>query len=126
MTKRYFQIAVIIGSSAVALGALGAHALKKILTVDALASFETAVRYQLLHAVFLIVLTLFSSKYKVLWTLRLLVFGILCFSGSIYLLLLNDAFNWGVNFLWPITPIGGLSLIFGWLSLIWLKPIDKA
>ncbi len=126
MTKRYFQIAVIIGSSAVALGALGAHALKKILSVDALASFETAVRYQLLHAVLLIVLTLFSSKYKVLWTLRLLVFGILCFSGSIYLLLLNDAFNWGVNFLWPITPIGGLALIFGWLSLIWLKPIDKA
>ena len=126
MTKRYFQIAVIIGSSAVSLGALGAHALKKILSVDALASFETAVRYQLLHAVFLIVLTLFSSKYKVLWTLRLLVFGILCFSGSIYLLLLNDAFNLSINFLWPITPIGGLALIFGWLSLIWLKPIDKA
>ncbi len=125
MNKRYFRLAILLGATAVALGALGAHAFENILAPESLRSFETAVRYQLFHAVLLLAVCFASDRYSLIWTQRFLVFGTMSFSGSIYLLLLNEQLKWGINFLWPFTPLGGIALIIGWLSLLVVKPIEK-
>lgn len=101
----------------VALGAFGAHALQERLTAPELDIFETAVRYQMYHALAL----LFVSGAVVQWPGSggsiagwLFIAGILIFSGSLYALLLSGSRQWGM-----ITPIGGLALLLGWAFLLW-------
>lgn len=111
-----------LGCIAVLLGAMGAHALKQVLTPDQLASFETAVRYQIYHAIVLLFLAIGSTWFNQK-TLRLSVLfifgGTLLFSGSIYLLTLKSIFNLDfLTFAGPITPIGGVCLIIGWLLIL--------
>lgn len=101
------------GLLAVAAGAFGAHALKGKLTPDQLDSFMTAARYQLIHAVLLVAITQLPASRPVRIACGLFTAGILCFAGSIYLLTLANA-SWA----WPITPLGGLLLMFGWGALI--------
>jgi uncharacterized membrane protein YgdD (TMEM256/DUF423 family) len=105
----------ILGALAVALGALGAHVLKDVLDPTSMASFKTAVLYHLFHTIALFALT--RSSYKKL-TARLWLSGILLFSGSIYLLSTDELMGLSFAFLGPITPLGGVLLIGGWLSLL--------
>ena len=115
--KTKLLIVSIIGASAVAFGALGAHALKSILTETELQSFHTAVRYQIMHALFLLLLIGFEEKIRIKVPFTLALLGIILFSGSIYLLVLDEYFGLNLKFLGPITPIGGMLLITSWLTL---------
>jgi uncharacterized membrane protein YgdD (TMEM256/DUF423 family) len=109
----FLLIAAILGAVAVAFGALGAHALEKVLDAEQLNNWATAVRYQMWHALLIVALAM-GKVFETRFGRRIgLVFiaGILCFSGSIYLLIA------GLGFLWPVTPIGGLLLVAGWVML---------
>lgn len=109
----------------VILGAFGAHALKEVLTGSQLNSFETAVRYQMYHGLTLLILGFHAEqlpKFKLLSTL--LITGTLLFSGSIYLLNIQEEIGISLYFLGPITPVGGLFLISGW-ALLLLSLIKK-
>lgn len=102
----------IYGLSAVIFGAFGAHALKDRLSPDQLLSWETGVRYQMYHALALLLMALLMDKgFSLKPTVICFGLGTLLFSGSIYLLSLGIGPR-GV--LGPITPIGGLVLILGW------------
>ncbi|PZU87850.1 MAG: DUF423 domain-containing protein [Chryseobacterium sp.] len=111
----------IYGLLSVILGAFGAHAFKKILSIERLESFETGVRYQMYAAFFLLIvgyiLKFETSSEK--WISILMIAGTFLFSVSIYFLSFQDV--WGVNlkFLGPITPLGGLFMIISWAMLIW-------
>ncbi|WP_298780024.1 DUF423 domain-containing protein [uncultured Polaribacter sp.] len=106
-----------LGLSAVILGAFGAHALKENLSSEALSSFETAVRYQMYHVIVLLFVNTydgFSIKQKRNISF-LFFFGILFFSGSIYVIQLTTI---TAKSIWFITPLGGLFFIIGWISMI--------
>ena len=117
---KFIKIAIFFAVTAVALGALGAHALKDILSYSQLHSFETGVRYQLFHAITLLILALNTEKFNrhLKKSLKLMTAGICFFSFSIYLLSIQDAISISLSFLGPITPIGGLLLICAWLILL--------
>ncbi|MBI9036124.1 MAG: DUF423 domain-containing protein [Bacteroidales bacterium] len=112
--------ATIYGMLAVILGAFGAHVFKNILNTVQLQSFETGVRYQMYHAIVLLVIGFyfqFDTKLQnmMAWSF---ILGVLLFSVSIYLLSFSQ--SWGVNlkFLGPVTPLGGLLMIGGWVMLL--------
>lgn len=101
----------------VALGAFGAHGLQDIVTVERLATWETGVHYHMIHGLGLLLLAAFADKLttaqKLLrWSGRLLMAGIVLFSGSLYLLVLLD-----LPILGAITPLGGVCFLIGWLCL---------
>lgn len=102
------------------LGAFGAHGLKPILSVERLQSFETGVRYQIYAGFSLLILGLNADRFhfSLKWIIRFLLIGIVLFSGSIYGLALQEVFSVSLKFLGPITPIGGLLQIIGWILLI--------
>jgi uncharacterized membrane protein YgdD (TMEM256/DUF423 family) len=102
--------AALLGAAGVALGAFGAHGLRARLEPRALEIWETAVRYQLVHAVALLALALSPLAESARAAGWLFVAGIALFSGSLYGLALG-----GPRLLGPITPLGGLALIAGWL-----------
>ena len=112
----FLFIAAVLGAIAVAFGALGAHALEETLTAKQLDSWATAVRYQMWHSLLLIVLAT-GPVFKTPPGQRiglLFIVGVIFFSGSIYLL------TAGLGFLWPVTPVGGLLLVTGWVLLaVW-------
>jgi len=112
----WIRIAAVFGVLGVTLGAFGAHALRARLAPEQLAAWETAVHYQLFHAVVLLALGLYgaATERSLGASPWLFATGIVLFSGSIYGLVLG---SW--RWLGPVTPIGGISLIAGWLSL-WL------
>lgn len=121
MHKKFIQIAAVLGAVTVILGAFGAHALKQILPATALATFETAVRYQFYH-VFAILLTgILYKEYMNKFVQNaghLFIIGIVLFSGSLYLLTYLEATETiGYRGVGAITPIGGLCFISGWISL---------
>lgn len=107
----------ILGTLAVVFGAFGAHAFKKILTSEQLQSFETGVRYQFYHSFLLIILGLsfpFLETTQVVmgWCI---ITGTLLFSFSIYGLCLSAAYGAKQRWLGPVTPLGGLLLVIGWI-----------
>jgi len=118
-SKSILTTAGILGAIAVILGALGAHALKELLTEAQVNSFNTAVRYQMWHALALLALALLADKVKgskgIFWSWLI---GVILFSGSIYLLNLDELIGLDLGFLGPITPLGGLAMILGWVLLI--------
>ncbi|MGB5329477.1 MAG: DUF423 domain-containing protein [Gammaproteobacteria bacterium] len=103
---------------AVMTGAFAAHGLKHVLDADYLLVFETAARYQMYHAIALMIVAVISTmpQFSPRWV-KLAAFafmlGIILFSGSLYLLALS-----GIKWLGAITPLGGVAFIFGWLALI--------
>lgn len=113
-------IAGFYGLITIILGALGSHAFKKVLSVDKLASFEVGIRYQMYHAIVLLVLGLFLSFTTPLekWSSLCLIIGTFLFSFTIYFLAFSEYLNINLKFLGPITPIGGIFLILGWILLI--------
>ncbi|MDQ1097509.1 MULTISPECIES: DUF423 domain-containing protein [Chryseobacterium] len=111
----------VYGMLSVILGAFGAHALKKILSVERLESFETGVRYQMYAAFFLLIVG-YILKFETTsekWVSILMIAGTILFSFSIYLLSLQDYLGANLKFLGPITPLGGLMMILSWGMLIW-------
>lgn len=108
--------ACVLGALGVVLGALGAHALKKVLDVDQLTTFEVGVRYQMYHALFLLFIgtTHFIHEKAKKIVFYLVVVGVVFFSGSIYLLATNNLTSFDFKVLGPITPIGGVLMILGW------------
>lgn len=110
-------MAAFLGAAGVAIGAFGAHGLKDFLIAhERLDTFETAVKYQFYHALALFFVGLLQIKNNQKWLLissRLFVIGILIFSGSLYMLCLTQ-----LTWLGIITPVGGILLIGGWLSLL--------
>lgn len=105
----------VFGAIAVAAGAFGAHGLKALVTPERLQVFETAVRYQAIHALALLALGILSSAStdrRLVWAGTAMTTGILVFSGSLYVLVLTDT-----AWLGAITPLGGVSFIAGWLFL---------
>ena len=119
--KQFVLVAAgIYGILSVILGAFGAHAFKEILSPEKLVSFETGVRYQMYHAIILLVigLTLSFSSPLERWAAICFIIGVIFFSFSIYFLTFAEHWNLNLRFLGPITPIGGLLLIAGWGLLI--------
>ena len=119
MDKKILSTGATLGMIAIILGAFGAHALKKVLSIEQLSTFETGVRYQMYHALFLLFIGLMKNiSLKAKKTIYFLVlFGILLFSGSIYLLATNDLTAFDFKVIGFVTPIGGLLLIVAWVVL---------
>ncbi|MBL0154886.1 MAG: DUF423 domain-containing protein [Chitinophagaceae bacterium] len=123
MHKSYAVTAAMLGASGVALGAFGAHGLQKLTTDPAIIhSYQTGVEYQLYHALALLGIAILF-KFADVKFLRiagmLMVAGIICFSGSLYLLTILKI-NGAANYKWvgPITPLGGILMIAGWLCIV--------
>lgn len=107
-----------LGFTAVILGAFAAHALKEQLTADQLMSFQTGIRYQMYHALFLILIG-WQEKIDLSMVGKLVIAGVILFSFSIYLLSIKSMIGIeSLSLLGPITPIGGLLLIISWLLTI--------
>jgi uncharacterized membrane protein YgdD (TMEM256/DUF423 family) len=119
--KHILQITGILGALGVGLGAFGAHGLEDILVENGrLDTFQTAVNYHFYHTLALFgigILALVKPSWKGLsFTAWCMILGILIFSGSLYVLSLT-----GITWLGAITPLGGLSFILGWCSLVYLS-----
>ena len=112
MDKTLLLVGAVAAFLAVALGAFGAHGLRARLSPDMLAVFETGVRYQMYHALAILIVGLILGRLDG-WMFRAAAWaftaGIVLFSGSLYLLALT-----GVTILGAITPIGGLAFLIGW------------
>ena len=113
----YITTAATYGMLAVVFGAFGAHALKKILNEDQLKSYEVGIKYQMYHAIVLLILG-FNDQYITSGIYWCFAVGIFLFSFSIYGLVISSAKNRKLRFLGPITPLGGLLLVTGWLLLL--------
>lgn len=120
MEKRYVIFGSILFCLAIILGAFGAHALKNLIPVEKLDSFEVGVRYQMFQALAILLLSITSKSFNFSMNriLLLMVIGTTLFSFSIYLLALSSLFPFSFKFLGPITPIGGLILIISWFIFI--------
>ena len=117
MERLFFILGSLLAFLAVALGAFGAHALKTRLSPDMLAVFEVGVRYHMYHALALLAVAWACARWPQSATPYAgwaFVFGIVVFSGTLYLLSITGARWWGA-----ITPIGGLGFLVGWAILIW-------
>ena len=120
MDKKIISTGAIFGMLAIILGAFGAHALKKVLSLEQLSTFETGVRYQMYQALFLLfigIMTDLSQKAKKI-IYNLVLFGVILFSGSIYLLATNTLTSFDFKVIGFVTPIGGLLLIQAWGVLL--------
>ena len=114
--RLYVMIGALLALLGVMLGAFGAHGLKNILDASALATFEVGVRYQMYHALAILLVGGLAAQASLVWRKRaalLFIIGSVLFSGSIYLLVLT-----GQKWLGPVTPLGGLCLMLGWVVLV--------
>ena len=121
MERKITSVAAFMGMTAIILGAFGAHALKKQLSIEQLGSFEIGVKYQIYHALFLLFLgmnTFLNEKVKKA-VFQLVIFGVFFFSGSIYLLTTKAITGVDFKFIGIVTPIGGVLLIMAWSVLFW-------
>src|SRR3982750_895442 len=122
MNRLFLITASLLGALSVALGAFGAHSLKKIVSPEAVATFETGVRYQFYHTFALLLVAILYERFTnkwLLWAGNSFLIGTLLFSGSLYVLaLLNASNNVGLRKIGIVTPFGGLFFIAGWLFLV--------
>jgi uncharacterized membrane protein YgdD (TMEM256/DUF423 family) len=128
MNKRIILTAAFFGALAVVLGAFGAHSLKKIIEPDSLVIWQKGVEYQFYHTFALLYLSTFARYKHKLISLAFVFFtsGIILFSGSLYFLALKNVYDLPfVAILGPITPIGGLCFILGWVCLFLAALRDK-
>ena len=119
MERKITSVGSLMGILAIMLGAFAAHALKKQLSVDQLNAFETGVKYQMYHALFLLFLglnTILNEKAKKT-VLQLVIFGVFFFCGSIYLLTTKAVTGVDFKFIGIITPVGGAMLVAAWSVL---------
>jgi len=120
--KLFLILGTLLAALAVALGAFGAHGLKKLVDADTISIYQTGVQYQMYHALALIVVGILAQRSDsslLNYAGFLFIGGIVCFSGSLYLLSSFRAMNKAVpGFVYPITPLGGILFILGWLLLL--------
>lgn len=125
MSRKIVFVGLLFIVLSIILGAFGAHALKELLEPEKLISFETGVRYQMYHGLALLIVGLNEEKFKanLLWFYYLIIAGVVLFSFSIYFLAIQDVLDLNLKFLGPVTPLGGLLLITGWILLLvkWVK-----
>jgi uncharacterized membrane protein YgdD (TMEM256/DUF423 family) len=116
MNRKIIATAAFLGLIAIILGAFGAHALKKTLDISELNTFETGVKYQMYHALFLLFIgtsnDISNKEKKVIF--YSIIFGVLLFSGSLYFLAINKLLPFDFRPFGFITPIGGLLFLAGW------------
>lgn len=119
MNKTIFSTGVLLGLLAVLLGAFGAHGLEKLVNLKSVATFETGVRYQMYHAFFLLILGSIQQlpQPSKKWIYYVVLLGVILFSGSIYLLAINDLTSFDFKIIAFATLIGGSFLVFGWAML---------
>ena len=126
MDRKIIATGAALGLTGIVLGAFGAHGLKQLIPAGSIAIFETGVKYQVYHALFLLfvggtALVIPKAK-KAIFTL--VVAGVSFFSGSIYLLACKSLFSFDISKFGIITPIGGLLLIAAW-SVLFLNIIKQ-
>ena len=117
MVRVFLTIAALLGGSSVGFGAFGAHALKERLSERSLEIFETAVRYQMYHALALLLVGVLMSRSQVEETFLTasgwaFIVGVVLFCGSLYALSFS-----GINWLGAVAPLGGLALMVGWAAI---------
>ena len=117
------KIVAILAALGVGIGAFGAHGLKPYLDVAQTETFKTATLYHFIHIVAMLTIAMNSTRSKVNnLSFYLFLAGVVCFSGSLYILSTRHLYGGDTwNFVGPITPIGGLLFIFGWLNLLRVK-----
>lgn len=117
MVRVFLLIAALSGLLAVVLGAFAAHGLRGKLDINLLNAFQTGVQYQMYHALALLAVALLSLHFPQAnlfsWSGWAFIAGMLLFSGSLYALALG-----GPRWLGPVTPLGGLAFILGWVILL--------
>jgi len=119
MNRTILLVGTAMGMLAIILGAFAAHGLEKLVDAEAIDTFETGVKYQMYHALFLLFLGIWSGlpvkPKKIVFSLILL--GVVLFSFSIYLLALNSLTSFDFKIIGFLTPIGGVLMISGWAVL---------
>jgi uncharacterized membrane protein YgdD (TMEM256/DUF423 family) len=124
MNKKVILIAVGLIILGIILDAFSAHALKKLISFEQLQSFKVGTKYHLFHSLAVLILGINYSKLNLSLTIiALFISGIICFSFSIYFLSIQDLIGVNLNFLGPVTPIGGLLFIFAWI-LVFFKTMS--
>tara|TARA_R100001369_G_scaffold48565_1_gene75054 strand:- start:5962 stop:6351 length:390 start_codon:yes stop_codon:yes gene_type:complete len=120
MERKYYIAGILFGLIGILIGAFGAHGLKPLLATEALITLETGVKYQMYHALLLILLGILVSNgqqfSKAIF--YLLIIGLILFSGSIYLLATNELTSIDFRALALATPLGGSLLIITWAWLL--------
>jgi len=120
--KLFLILGTLLAALAVALGAFGAHGLKKLVDAETISIYQTGVQYQMYHALALIIVGILAQRSDsslLNYAGFFFIGGIVCFSGSLYLLSSFRAMNKTVpGFVYPITPLGGILFILGWLLLL--------
>ncbi|MNC38542.1 hypothetical protein D3C75_871540 [compost metagenome] len=118
MQRRFMAWGALLAMLSVMIGAFGAHMLKSVISEDHLQVYETGVHYHMVHALGLILIALVAGQWgestRLRWAGRLLIAGIVLFSGSLYVLSIT-----GISILGAITPLGGVCFIAGWIFLAW-------
>lgn len=127
MKNYYLTIVGLFGAIGVGLGAFGAHFLKEkmklgLITMDQYTGFDTATKYQLMHTIVMLTLFFINKDKNEKWiniSIKLFILGITLFSGSLYLLTTRTLTGMEfLTFLGPVTPLGGVALIGGWICLV--------
>jgi uncharacterized membrane protein YgdD (TMEM256/DUF423 family) len=120
--KLFLILGTLLAGLGVALGAFGAHGLKKLVDAETVSIYQTGVQYQMYHALALILVGMLAQKMDsslISYAGFFFIGGIVCFSGSLYLLSSFRAMNKAVPaFVYPITPLGGILFILGWILLL--------
>lgn len=128
MNKKIILSALIFGIISIVFGAFGAHALKKMLSIDQLSSFEVGVKYLMYQAFFLFFIgttqMVLEKQKRIIFYLTLV--GTILFSGSIFLLTTKTVSGIDFKLIGPITPIGGLLLILSWGITFYYIVVKKA
>lgn len=121
MHKGFLITALLLGALSVGIGAFGAHGLKSIVSERVLVTFETAVKYQFYHVFALLAMAILFKEFPGGWMLAagwFFILGLLLFCGSLYMLCYVQAtVQPGYKWLGPITPVGGLAFILGWICM---------
>lgn len=116
--RKYLIFGCVLLLGAVIFGAFGAHYLKAQISPERLAIYQTAIDYQFIHSLGILIISIFLIKYNTVYfkyAIYCFMVGIFCFSGSLYFLAIRELIDLNINFLLgPLTPIGGLFFILGW------------
>ena len=135
MSEKFIRLAAALGACAVIVGAFGAHSLKNLFehqqldSTGPLHTYETGVQYHFYHALAIgLVGLLLARMPENKWLARsgwFFLVGIICFSGSLYLLAMQPVLSFSVHWVGPVTPLGGLFFIAGWVTLFFSMRKDQ-